>query len=66
MTFLSYQPFRNREWVEHDSFPAKAIKFWREQTGYRSNAPELIIFMVADDRKTLTRIDPEEWDSWTD
>jgi hypothetical protein len=64
MKFLSYQPFRRREWQEHPAFPVRSIKHWREQTGYRSNAPELIIFSVSDDRTTVTPIPPEEWDQW--
>lgn len=68
--YLSYNPARRANWVEHDSFPVKAIKYWRDGLpgGPRLFPPSggtFEVYRFCADRCHLFRIDEKDWDVYT-
>lgn len=65
MSYLSYNPDRNRPWTEHAKFPKGAIKYHRELCeshailGWQTST--LFIYKFSDDRSTITLIPEENW-----
>ena len=51
--WLSYHPWRNTMWTEHDTFPEKVVKFWEG----RSVPPK--IYEVSDNGQ-MTIVYPKE------
>lgn len=62
MKYLTYGRGRVRPWTEHNCFPARAIKVWRETPSWRTAGQQLLVYRMSEDRKIITLIPEGEWE----
>lgn len=60
--YLSYSPSRRRPWTEHNAFPAKAIRLWREDHSWRRSETFQVYRFCGPDRCHLYLVPEEAWD----
>lgn len=66
--YLTYNPGRRRVWTEHNCFPAKAIKLWREDgdKGYPTLRSLYVfkVYRIHEGGDVVTLVPESEWDEY--